>query len=100
MNKDEIPGGTPAELAFALATLGANTAADAFTPVTVRVHDMAGEVTYPGEPVYYSVVSVAYDAQRDEYVLSIDQSQPAPGRCEITMSHTRTWCGNPRCRER
>lgn len=97
---DQILAEAIAQLAFALSVLARNGQGTEMTPLTVRVNDIAGEVTYAGEDVYYAVASVAYDRQRDEYVLTIDQSAPALGACEFTLSHTRAWCGNPRCRER
>ena len=99
--QDEIPASTPFMLAAAfMAFADQERRASAHTPVTVKVTDTEGAVTYQGESLYYAVTSVSYDAQRDEYVLTIDESQQAKGACEYTQSHTRAWCGNPRCRER
>lgn len=92
-NDQAVPANNAASIAFALSVLGANTRADAFTPLTVKVHSADGEATH------YAVASISYDARRDEYVLELDEDSPAPGKCEFTMSHTRHWCGNPRCRE-
>lgn len=98
---DQIPAGTPFMLAAAFMAFADNEArATAHTPVTVKVTDVEGSVTYRGEPLYYAVTGVSYDAQRDEYVLEIDESQQAKGACQFTQSHTRAWCGNSRCRER
>lgn len=98
---DEIPAGTPFMLTAAFAALASqHDRASAHTPVTVKVTDAEGAVTYAGEPLYYAVTGVSYDAQRDEYVLEIDESRQAPGACQYTLSHTRTFCGNSRCRER
>jgi len=100
MNR-QIAADTPFMLAAAFMALAEqNQRASAHTPITVKVTDTEGAVTYQGDPLYYAVASVEYDAQRDEYVLTIDESRQAPGACEFTQSHTRVWCGNPRCRER
>lgn len=100
MIKKQLPTPNAALLAFALNALASTAPADSgFTPVTVKVHDKAGEDTYPGEALYYALSGLGYDPDRDEWVLEIDQSGPVPGKCTYTLSHTRDWCGNPRCRE-
>lgn len=98
--QEQVPVTNAASLTFALSVLAEHTRADAFTPITVQVTDFDGVVTYPGEALHYSVESLTYDAVRNEYVLKIDQSRQAPGECQFTQSHTRAFCGNPRCRER
>lgn len=98
---EEIPASTPfTAMAAFVALADQYSRASAHTPITVKVTDTEGAVTYRGEPLYYAVESIRYDEQRDEYVLTIDESQQAKGACEFTQSHTRAWCGNPRCRER
>ncbi len=98
---EEVPVNTPFMLVAGFAMLAdRHRKASAHTPLTVKVTDTEGAVTYRGEPLYYNVESVTYDEQRDEYVITIDESQQAKGACGFTQSHTREWCGNPRCRER
>lgn len=96
---DQHPVHTIAQAAFVAGVLARAGQGDALTPLTVRVHDTAGEVTYPGEPVHYAVTHMEYDRERGEHVLVIDQSAPVADPCTYTFSHTRHWCGNPRCRE-
>jgi hypothetical protein len=98
---DQIPANTPFSAVAAFALLAERYGrATAHTPLTVKVTDVEGAVTYLGEPLFYSVESIAYDERRDEFVITIDESRQAPAACTLTQSHTRAWCGNPRCRER
>lgn len=90
---DSMPVTSAAQLTFALPVLRGHRGGDALTPLTVLVKadDADGDR-------HFQVTAVTYDRERDEFVLTIDQSSPAPGACPFTMSHTYAWCGNERCR--